>query len=303
MRRRPRQKLSFLKPIRLATVFSAGLLAHSALAAANADSVPKDRLPPVMQPATKPTRAEVDTALQQLLSRRPDDRRDAADALRRMGADAAPARAALSKAVGDESPAVQVAAAEAFAASFGRGTQAVDSLLLALKDDRELIRIAAAGRLSVIGQKDAGRIVPALVPLLGDKQPAVRAKAANAIGLLADAAPDEAAKAVAPLVKLLTDRQDPAAWEQRFDAANALLRIGPGAKTAYPAVADALRSPDVIPYFRHRLIPLLPRLADKTGLKPLLSELARDKDPEVAQAASALAAAPDNPATTQASPR
>ena len=224
-----------------------------------------------------------------------------------MGADAVSARAALSTAVGDASPAVQVAAAEAWAATFGKGDDATDGLLLALKDDRELIRVAAAGRLSVVGTKHAARIIPPLTALLEDKQASVRAKAANSIGLLAENAPEQAAKAVGPLARLLDPSQDKDAWEQRFDATRSLLRIGAPARSALPAITAALQSNQSIPFLRDRLIPLLPRIVDDAReLLPLLTTLAHDKDVEVSKAATTLKAdiesAQTQPATRPATP-
>lgn len=246
-------------------------------------------LPPPAEPATRPSSAEVTAAAQRLSSRIPEDRQAAADALRRMGVSAAAARPALLSAVNDESTAVQVAAAEAWAATFDRKADGIAGLLGGLKDERELVRVAAAGRLAVIGNAEAKQIIPALLPLLSDKQPAVRAKAASAIGLLAEAAPDEAAKAVEPLTKLLTDSTDKQAWEQRFDATRALLRIGPAARPALPAITAAIRSPESIPYLRDRLVPLLPRVVEKPqDLLPLLKDLAADKDADVARVAGEL---------------
>ncbi len=242
-------------------------------------------LPPPAEPATRPSSAEVAAATQRLSSRIPEDRQAAADALRRMGVSAAAARPALLSAVNDESLVVQVAAAEAWAATFDRKPEAVAGLLSGLKDERELVRIAAAGRLWVVGEKDAKQIVPALIPLLGDSKPAVRAKVAGSIGLLADAAPDEAAKAVEPLIRLLAD-PDKDAWEQRFDAARALLRIGPAAKRALPAISAAMVSKESIPFLRERLIPLLPKIAGRSELQPLLTTLMKDSDREVADAAT-----------------
>lgn len=282
--------------------FKLRLFALLALLAASTPGMAQNNpmLPPAMAPETRPSSAEVSSAVQRLSSRQAEDRQAAADALRRMGASAVSARSALLAAAGDTSPAVGVAAAEAWAATFARGPEGVAGLLAGLKDERELVRVAAAGRLAIIGDKDAKQIVPALIGLLADKQPAVRAKAASAIGLLAEAAPDEATRAVEPLAKMLSGTPDPQAWEERFDAARALLRIGPAARPALPAISAAMRSKDAIPFLRDRLVPLLPRVATGADLQTLLTALVADPDRDVSVAAAKTLADLSNPVAAPA---
>jgi len=252
------------------------------------DTPATGKLPPAM-PDTRPTRAQIDQLVTRLTAGSATDRGAAAAGLQRLGIDAAPARSALQRAIDDPAPSVQVAAADAWAASWGRDAQAVAGLLPALADKRPVLRSAVIMQLTFVDPKQSTRILPALVPLLDDTDETTRAKAASAIGTLAEHAPDEAAKAVAPLVKALTDSKDKLTWEKRFDAARTLLRIGPAARSAAPQVMAAIRSAETIPYLRDRLIPLLPRIVEKPAdLVPLLTELKQDKDADVAAAAEKL---------------
>src|SRR5205807_493093 len=75
--------------------------------------------------------------------------------------------------------------------------------------------------------EDAGQAVPALLPLLKDKEEEVRARAARGLGAFGEEAKD----AVADLIALLRDKDE----DCRASAAKGLGGIGPEAKAAVSA--------------------------------------------------------------------
>src|SRR4051794_27721997 len=83
------------------------------------------------------------------------------------------------EALGDPNPQVRREAAGALAAL--KDKQAVPSLVIALKDNDDKVRVSAVEALWSLGS-EARDAVPALIPLLEDKSADMRLNAAGALG-------------------------------------------------------------------------------------------------------------------------
>ena len=131
----------------------------------------------------------------------PATRAAAAMYLGLIGAKAAPASAALAKALRDVSPAVRNAAVNALDQIGPPAADALPALRAALKLDNDDFRLQVALALWDIGE-DTERTVPVLVKVLRDPQHPNRARAAT---ILARMGP--AAKAAAPALAAVTQEQ------------------------------------------------------------------------------------------------
>lgn len=166
-------------------------------------------------------------------------REASAAALARLGPDAAPAVAALARALGDDYPGTRAAAADALRRLGKDAADALPELQRTARDRKAdvLTRIQAVHALGRIG---SGEGVPALVEALSDKSGPVtlREAAAEALGLLGQ----DATSGVDALASALIETSAPV--ELRRAAAAALDRLGPEARAALPAYKKALKDED-----------------------------------------------------------
>jgi HEAT repeat protein len=162
---------------------------------------------------------------ERLRARDPSDRRLAAEALGEIGPAAAPAVAALTKALTDADPKVRELSAHALGQIAPAAEPAMAALIKVLADPEPELRRRAAHALGEIGPA-AAPAVAALTKALTDADPWVRRLAAQVLGGIGPAA----APAVAALTRALVD-PEPGVGSS---AAGALRRIGPAAKSGAP---------------------------------------------------------------------
>jgi CubicO group peptidase (beta-lactamase class C family) len=206
--------------------------------------------------------AEVKRGISGLRDPDSDVRRDAAEALARLGPRAVEAVPALVAALKDPDMGVRWHSAAALGTM---GTGAVEPLVQALRGADPMAREGAALALGSMGPGAGGALHP-LVDALRDPDASVREKAAEALGMLGPGA----AAAAPALVRLLSDT-DPYVEGKtaealgrigrevvpaltlalqdrertvRWCAAIALGRIGPAAREAVPALTKALQDSD-----------------------------------------------------------
>jgi len=163
------------------------------------------------------------------------DRVRAADDLAHLGKAARPALPKLRRALGDAEPAIALAAAKAVARLDADDPEAVEAIRARLRHDDAKQRAAAAGALADLGPR-ARAALPALLAALSDKDGDARANAADAVGRMAPGSP-ASPDAVAALADLLKDGQPE---RVRHAAVGALLRFGPHAHAAIPALREGL---------------------------------------------------------------
>jgi HEAT repeat protein len=193
----------------------------------------------------------------------PEGRWHAADALAKIGKEAAPAGAELIAALNDADPIVRgvairavgevmPAAAEAVPAlvklfpdvdairavsRYKRdGAVAVPRLIAMLKHDDSAVRWQAARTLGKIGEPALASLPELMRLTTGDPQPQVREHAAEAMGDIGPAA-------AAGIPALVAAMHDPNARVRR-DAVRALGDMGPAAKAALGEVKAAIQDPD-----------------------------------------------------------
>jgi HEAT repeat protein len=194
-----------------------------------------------------------------------------AQALGRLGPDLSFAAPALLEAMKDKEDYVRRDAVEALKKIVPEGNQAtISALIQALKDKEAMVRSEAAAALGRIGPQ-AQRAVPALTLALKDKDELVRDEAAQALGFVGPAAKPalaalveviEEAKGKARLTAICAvakiDGEHPGGMptliaalddkkiepEVRKLALNALIQIGPAARSAVPALIRVLKEPD-----------------------------------------------------------
>jgi HEAT repeat protein len=168
-------------------------------------------------------------------------RAEAAGDLGQLGALSRPALPALRAALHDPDPFVRVYAAEAVARIDPDDRGAVALLAEALREQDGAVGNAAAGALAGLGPR-ALAAAPALrLALRQGPATEVRSAAALALGeVVPEAAPrgEETEETVAALARAL--REDRSA-DVYYWAARALLKFGPAARAALPALAAALR--------------------------------------------------------------
>lgn len=187
-------------------------------------------------------------------------------ALGRIGVSGSTAIPALTRALSDLSPTIRSAAAVSLSAYEENALPAVPALVVALRDKEGMVRANAAGCLGSIGPKakeavpelldalradvdsrvaeraaDAlghigGPAIRVLAESLGDRDSAIRVRAAMALG----SAEKGAEGAVPELIEALRDGD----LALRRRAASALSRVGPGARAAVPVLTEALSSED-----------------------------------------------------------
>jgi HEAT repeat protein len=159
-------------------------------------------------------------------------RRNAADALSKLGRNSKPALQHLILALKDKDGQVLELAAEAIYWIGPDAKAAVPELIERFqKKNDPAARSAAAGALGGIGP-DAKAAVPLLVHALGDKNECVRDAAVTALGEIGP----NAKEAVSALMAVVKDQNS----SERKHAVTALGRIGPEAKAAVPVLMEAL---------------------------------------------------------------
>src|SRR6185295_6535314 len=164
-------------------------------------------------------------------------RADTADDLRSLGSKGAPAAAALREMLDDPVAAVRMAAAAALLHIDSEDGRARGRIEADLGSEEAGVRKKAA-RAAGLGGHGAVALVPVLAKLLSDKSEkdeAVRRTALLAIASLGH----DGAEAKDAVVKLLDDP------EMLADAADALGRMGPAARSAQPRLAALLSHADV----------------------------------------------------------
>ncbi|HLW79872.1 MAG TPA: DUF2961 domain-containing protein [Terriglobia bacterium] len=167
----------------------------------------------------------------------PDERRAAViRAIGAFGEDGAPAVHALSLALADRDPQVRAAAAGALSEIGPKASEAAPAAARLLRDDNLRVREAAALALREMGKGAAGTI-PDLCAALKDPAGTVQMTAALALGRMGDAAtaaaPALAAAFEAPDENQLTNE----GVQVLRNIAYALGDIGPGARSAIPALS------------------------------------------------------------------
>jgi HEAT repeat protein len=203
-------------------------------------------------------------------------RREAAVALGRTGATAAPAVADLLARLDDSDEEVRRCAAEALGRSDGTNGATVAALARMLAEPNDRLRVAAAGALGTMNSA-AAAAVPALIRLLQSDDEAVRQAAAEAVGKIG-VLPETVHETLA---EGLGD-DDPAA---RVRTAEAIGAIGPVAAPAAPALVGVLK--DGNDRVRAKAVEALGRIGDAAPeAVPHLMRALRDQDTWV----SALAA-------------
>ena len=158
-------------------------------------------------------------------------RAEAADELRDLGGKAGPAENILAGLLNDKSPGVRFAAAAALLGLNKSNQAAVKVLAQGMTDSASAVRRDAAKSTGRSGSGAAPLIAP-LASLLKDKDESVRLSALQAVALLGPIA-----AAAAPSVVPLLDDQTLC-----IDAADALGRIGPGARPVPQRLTDMLSS-------------------------------------------------------------
>ena len=137
----------------------------------------------------------INLLLMNLNSFTPEDRRNAAEALARIGPKAKEAVPALIAALNDQDAEVRRSAAEALARIGPEAKEAVPALIAALKDQDILVRSHAAEALARIGKE----AVPALIGALKDQDADARRTAASVLGGIGPEAEERAPALIAAL--------------------------------------------------------------------------------------------------------
>jgi HEAT repeat protein len=153
------------------------------------------------------------------------------------------------------------------------GETAVPFLIEALSDEDPEVRCGLIRALGIVGVKSKD-VMPALIGMASDKEPSVRIYAARAFGHIGLAA----APGVPGLIRMLSDK----AIEGNVarEAAEALGRMGPGARDAIPALVQVARGgPYKNGYIASNAARALGLIGDATGkVIPTLIEALGSKD-------------------------
>jgi HEAT repeat protein len=165
------------------------------------------------------------------LSEPPNSEEDAvqaapADAPAATGDGAAPAVEALIVQLKDEDPHVRAQAARALGQMGKAAVSAAEPLAALVADEDATVRRAAVGALRGI-EPDDEMIVPLMLKMLGDADPHVVALATNSLA-------EEGPEIVPAMIKAMDDERT------IYWAILVLLELGPDAKEAVPALAQAL---------------------------------------------------------------
>ena len=126
----------------------------------------------------------IDQQLRRLATGERHERLAALRALTKLGAEAAPAVAALIKALGDKETAIRSHAAEALRGIGPGAAGAVAALTRALSDERALVRKNAARALGAIGPAAVEAVDELFLAVLTDVDSGVRREAAAAVALI-----------------------------------------------------------------------------------------------------------------------
>jgi HEAT repeat protein len=168
-------------------------------------------------------------------------RAEAAEDLGQLGADARGALPKLRDALRDPDGHVRVFAAEAITGIDLKSLPPLDTLLAALQDGDQDVRGAAAAALAGLGAR-AGDAVPAFLAALRlDKDKYVRSVAAYALGQIVPRCKPPREDRDTVLDALARALQRDTAGDVRFWSARALLKFGPDAQRALPALTTALK--------------------------------------------------------------
>lgn len=225
--------------------------------------------------------AEVDRLVGALKDADVDGRRNAAEALGKIGGKAEAAVPALIVALNDQSAGVRMNAAETLGKIGEKAEAAVPALIDVLNDQQAGVRNSATTALINIGKK-AEAAVPVLIDALNDHDWEFRARAAEVLGKIG-----EKAKAAVPA---LIDALKAHHLYVRARTAKALGKIGEKAEAVVPALADALN--DQRASVRMNAAGVLENIGEKAeAAVPALSEALKDQDVKVrASAVQALGA-------------
>jgi HEAT repeat protein len=179
----------------------------------------------------------------------------AAIALGRLGSKAAAATPDLIKALSDERTAVRLRSAGALGEIGPEAKKAVPALFAILRDESQdrNVQAAAANALGKIGE--AAR--PKLIETMKDKNPAVRALVAKALGQVRPVTKP----AVTALGRGVADRD----ITVRLASVLALGEIGPEAKDAVPTLSAALRANDQPQFVLQAIVGALTKMGESGG--------------------------------------
>ncbi|GAX41682.1 hypothetical protein NIES4075_26790 [Tolypothrix sp. NIES-4075] len=172
-----------------------------------------------------------------------DVRKDAAEALGRIGEKAASAVPALIQALKNDKEAnVRLFAASGLRGIGKEAASAVPALAEALKSDKEPdVRSIAVEALGRIGEKAASAVPTLTEALKNDNEADLHSSAAEALGRIGE----KAASAVPTLTEALKNDKEA---DVRLSAADALGSIGEKAASAVPALIEALKDNGVASY-------------------------------------------------------
>jgi HEAT repeat protein len=171
----------------------------------------------------------------QLQTGKPDQRKEAAQELGRLGADGKPALGDLVKAFNDDNREVRLAAVDAVRFIGPSPKTGVPGLIDVLKGDKDAeVRGAAANALGRFG-KEPTTVLPALTAALKDESAEVRRYAIYGLKLYR-------AEAKAALPAILDTLNNDKSEEVRCIAADLLGKLGADPKTVVPALAAAVKA-------------------------------------------------------------
>ncbi|MGD2127438.1 MAG: HEAT repeat domain-containing protein [Desulfobacteraceae bacterium] len=206
-------------------------------------------------------------------------RASAAEALGKIGPEAAEAVPALIRSLKSVDDLVRARAAEALGDIGAAAEEAVPLLVKGLEDENSYARVKSAEALGKIG-REAAEAVPALIRSLADKEYLVRSRAIEALGRIE---PD-ARRLVPALMEALRLGQSDISADVRTNAVEALANIGAEANGAVPVIVSCLG--DIAPKVRsaaaHALEKIVP---DKRERAVLLAGAMEDKEPRVRRTA------------------
>ena len=238
------------------------------------------RRPITQQSQLTPIQREIERQRQRLSSTEPEERRDAVMHLANLKRpDASRAAAA---ALGDEIPAVRVAAAHAILSL--PSNEAANLLLPLLKDKIEFVRRETA---FALGESRSRAATTALVDLLlHDKKQSVRGAAAVALGQIGGE------DALAALSQVVTGqgskKKKSKSFEEEFVVRSAVRSLGQiRSNASVPALISALEDETNSMETRREAAIALGSIGDPTALPALQATFGTNADPYLAEAARA----------------
>ncbi len=153
---------------------------------------------------------------------------DAADMLGNYGDKGEVATSALAEALSDSSAKVRGHAARALGKIGPKAADAMAALKTATGDKDGVVRVQAAAAMMRIDPETTRQAMPVLIKAMKDPLPIVRSEATGALALVGDRVPGVVGK----LIDALADSSE----DVRIQAAVALGKMGPKAKSALPAL-------------------------------------------------------------------